>query len=316
MADLAVFAACAAAILFAGTRLVRHADRLALQTGLGGTRVGVLLLATATSIPEIVSSFTAAVLALPNLAAGNLLGTLPFNLSALAIAGLATRRPGVVAAAYRSHPRMLLAAFLSAATAGALLMLGDRVPVVAGVGLGAPLLVLGYAYVAWRPARPEPLETAAPGPAPPTLRASVLGFALHAVIVGTAALLLPRTAAALADQTGIARAFIGTALLAVATTLPELAVAVAAVRLGSWDLAIGNAFGSLLFNLALLGAIDLAFPGGSVLAHADLTHGITIVGAMAMFLGLRLLRPTSSAAPAAAILALHGLLLAVLYLTA
>lgn len=316
LADLAIFAACAGAILLAGTRLVRHADHLALQTGLGGTRVGILLLATATSIPEIVSAFTAASLALPNLATGNLLGTLPLNLSALAIAELVARRPGVVASAYASHPRMLWGGFLTTAMVGGLLAAGGRVPVVAGIGLGAPLLLLGYAYVAWRPGRAEPLQ---PGTAavPSGLGRSAAGFAAMALIVAGAALLLPRTAASIADETGIARAVVGTVLLAVATTLPELAVAVAAVRLGSRDLAVGNAFGSLLFNLALLGAIDAAFAGGSVLAHADAAHGVTVLGALGMFMALRVMpRSTDSFVPAATLLVLHAMLLGALYLVA
>lgn len=305
--DLATLAVAAATILFSGRRLVRHADAIALGTPLGRTRVGFLLLAAATSLPDLVSAVTAGVfLDLPNIAVGSLLGTLPLNLVVLATAEFAV--PGVLSGLYVAHRRSFWTCVAAVGLAGAAVLAGPRLPVVGGVGLVSPLLVAGYAWVA--------LRRQAPSQAAPQkgerLGRSVLWFLLHATIVGAAAMLLPGAAAAVADASGLSRAFVATAVVAAATTLPELVVAWAALRHGAVDMARGNALGSILFNLAFLGALD-GVVREPLLAQVDAAHAVTAAGALWMLgvVGLARPRPGGGAARLAAwsVLGAHLLLL-------
>lgn len=71
----------------------------------------------------------------------------------------------------------------------------------------------------------------------------------------------------------------GTTLVALSTTLPELVSSLAAVRLGAHDLAIGNLFGSNAFNMVLLVPLDLAQPG-ALLAQVSPTHALTCITAV------------------------------------
>jgi cation:H+ antiporter len=76
--------------------------------------------------------------------------------------------------------------------------------------------------------------------------------------------------------------FVGTLLVATTTTLPELTVTIASVRLGALDMAVGNLVGSNLFNLAILGVDDLAYLKGPLLTAAAPAHALSAVSAGVM----------------------------------
>ena len=69
--------------------------------------------------------------------------------------------------------------------------------------------------------------------------------------------------------------FIGTSLVAITTSMPELVTALAAVRLGAFDLAVGNLFGSNAFNMAAFFFADAAFREGPLLSAVDPAHALT-----------------------------------------
>ncbi|WP_187830196.1 hypothetical protein [Siccirubricoccus phaeus] len=86
-----------------------------------------------------------------------------------------------------------------------------------------------------------------------------------ALLILAAGYLLSETGAAAAAKTGLGSAFFGAPLLAVATSLPEISAMVGAVRLRRYEMAIGDVFGTNLFNAALLFLIDVLAPGEPVL---------------------------------------------------
>lgn len=90
-----------------------------------------------------------------------------------------------------------------------------------------------------------------------------------------------------AESTGLGATFMGTWLVGLSTSLPELVASIAALRLGAFDLAVGNLIGSNAFNMAILIVVDLAHPGGSIFVDASRTHALTAVsGIILMALGL------------------------------
>ena len=94
---LVVFALSAGLIWWAGTRLERLADVLSRRSGLGHAFTGVLLLAAASSLPEVATTVTAvAVLRDPSLAVHNLVGGVAFQTVVLAIADASKQRPGAL----------------------------------------------------------------------------------------------------------------------------------------------------------------------------------------------------------------------------
>ena len=79
------FILSAAVITFAAMQLAKYGDVIGLRTGLGGMFVGTLLLAAATSLPELITTISAIQSGVPNLAAGNLFGSNMFNMFLIAV---------------------------------------------------------------------------------------------------------------------------------------------------------------------------------------------------------------------------------------
>jgi cation:H+ antiporter len=82
---------------------------------------------------------------------------------------------------------------------------------------------------------------------------------------------------ALGDR-GTTATFIGTSLVAITTSLPELVVSISAVRLGAFDLAVGNLFGSNAFNMAAFFFADLTYQQGGLLSTVSSTHALKPCG--------------------------------------
>src|SRR4030043_1927521 len=92
-----------ALIVFAATQLAKYGDVIAVRTRLGGMFIGVLLLAGATSLPEVLTSISALSQQAPNLAAGNLLGSNTVNMLLLAIVDVVNRKQRILRNAALKH---------------------------------------------------------------------------------------------------------------------------------------------------------------------------------------------------------------------
>ena len=96
-------------------------------------------------------------------------------------------------------------------------------------------------------------------------------LAVAAIIILGASNFLAKSADVIAFKTGLGRAFIGVVLLATATSLPELGVGVSSIALvDKPDLAVGDAFGSNLFNLLIIGLLDLYWRNGPILGSVSI----------------------------------------------
>ncbi|MFN3594750.1 MAG: sodium:calcium antiporter, partial [Thiobacillaceae bacterium] len=115
-----------------------------------------------------------------------------------------------------------------------------------------------------------------------TLRRATVGYTVAAGVVVAAGIWLPMVAKALAWQNGLAESFVGTLFVAAVTSAPEAVVSIAAVRLGALDMALGNLFGSNLFNIAILALDDIAYTPGPLLSAVDPTHAVSALSAMVM----------------------------------
>ncbi|HEU0235052.1 MAG TPA: hypothetical protein VFR14_01290 [Candidatus Limnocylindrales bacterium] len=290
-----VFAGAAAIVVVAGIVLARSGDQIAERTGLGGLFVGMLLLAGATSLPEVTVDVSASLAGAPDLAVGDLFGSSMANMAILATIDL-LHRGGVWPAVSLGHAR--LASIGIALTAIAVLGIAAPPGVRLGwIGIETIVIVGGYiAAMLWirrspttahRRGQPS-VEVVSPtgwGATPAherPLRAEVARFAAGSVAVLVAAPALALSGQGIAAATGIGETFIGTVLLAGSTSLPELVASIAAVRIGAYDLAVGNLFGSNAFNMTALLAADAAYLPGPILAAVDPAQVVAGMGAILM----------------------------------
>jgi len=282
------FLVCAVLIARAGYVLSRSADALATAYGWGRGWVGLALLATVTSLPELASGISAVVLVdAPNLAVGNALGACVFNLLFLVVVDALQRHQPMYREASATH---LLSAGFGVVMLGFVamsLLTGSRAPAVLHVGIYSPVLLALYMVALKgvhgyeRQAMATGLSAQAPRPVGPT-RPEWARFGLAALVVLVAGSWLPRVADGLATTWGLSRSFVGTVLMALVTTLPEMAVTLGALRLGALDMAIGNLLGSNLFNIAILAVDDALYLRGPLLADAATVHAGTAVAALVM----------------------------------
>jgi cation:H+ antiporter len=285
-------AACAAVILAAGSQLSRYGDVIARLTGLGGSWIGLVLVASVTSLPELVTGVSSVTMAdVPDIAVGNILGACVLNLGMMVVLDALHRRASIYSVASQGH--VLGASFgivmLGIVIAGLLVgeVTGWHVRHLSYFSVALFLLYLvavrtiyQYEQGAQRAAVEAEAELR---PLPDiTLRQALLRYGAAAAVVVAAALWLPFAADRLATAMGWSDSFVGTLLVALTTTLPELTVTVAAVRIGALDLAIGNLVGSNLFNLAILALDDLLYVKGPLLSAVTPGHALTATAAVLM----------------------------------
>lgn len=284
------FAATALVIVVAGVRLARYGDVLGEKTGLGRSWIGVVLLAATTSLPELFTGFGATALAaLPDIALGDVLGSCMFNLLILSLMDAVQPEP-LSTRAHQGHALSIGFGLLLVGIAGTGLVANERIPAIGWVGLYSPVLIALY-FVAMRVIfaherhrrLQETQEVAEELQYRDiALRSAVVHYSLAALAVVAAALWLPRLGAELARQTGLGEAFVGSLFVAITTSLPEIVVSMAAVRIGALDLGIGNVLGSNLFNLLILGLDDLFYRQGPLLADAASSHSVSVAAIVIM----------------------------------
>lgn len=278
------FLICSALIVYSGSRLSRYADMMADAFGWGKMFMGILLLAAVTSLPELVSGIGATVVIdAPDLAVGDIVGSCVFNVLIISIMDVFydAKKP-VISAAQIGH--------VIAASFGILLLSVVGLSMVKPSILGSIGWIGGFSFaflflyvVSMRVIfLYEQRHSASRSDANMHSQTSqiVVFFSLHALVVTLAALALPYFGDHLAKATGLGQSFFGTLFVAASTSLPEIVVSVAAIRLGSIDLAIGNIFGSNIFNIAILAIDDILYKKGPIFQYTSPNHIIPLFGAI------------------------------------
>jgi cation:H+ antiporter len=282
---LLIFCVCAALIVVAGVYLTKYADAIADLTGLGRLLVGSLLLAGATSLPELAVDISAVRIGQPDLAVGDLMGSCLCNLLILALLDMSTYSRGRMLSTLSSAHALSGLMTITLASVAVIAMLGKPEFTLMGLGPGTfaiMALYIGGSRIVFYDQRLA-AKLAATGteqavliPAHPamSLGKASLGFVVAAVVILVVAPFMAHSADQLAELSGLGRSFVGTTLVALSTSLPELVASIAALRLGAYDLAIGNVFGSNSFNIAMLAVLDF-FQTGPLLSVIAPVHAIT-----------------------------------------
>lgn len=275
---------CLVVIAYAGYYLSRYGDIIAEKTGMSASWVGLALLATATSLPELVTGISSVTLAdTPNIAVGNALGSTVFNLAILVMLDALYKRETLYSSAAQGHILSAALGALLIAFSGFSLLLDSTgmSPVFGHIGLYTPFFVLIY-FVSVRAVHRyeqrmlnEYTETSAERYPQVTLKKAITGFSFAAAAVIAAGIFLPFVAKDIAELMGWGQSFVGTLLVAAVTSAPEIVVTISALRIGALDMAIANVLGSNLFNIIYLAVDDLFYTKGSLLASVNSAHAMT-----------------------------------------
>lgn len=251
-----------AILLLSGDSLVRGAVNLSLRLGVPKLLVSLTVVAFGTSAPELLVSLKSVLEGVPGIAVGNVVGSNIANvLLVLGVPALLSSIRSASCDARKSYVTMMIASvlFIGLAFTG-------PIGFWKGFGLLTILaVILGDTYVAVRRARRpgcEPDLEALEG-ADPTIPAWQVALYLLVGLIGLpfGADLLVDSAVMIAHDFGVSEAVIGLTLVAVGTSLPELATTVMAALRQHAEVALGNVIGSNMFNLlAIIGTTAVVHP--------------------------------------------------------
>jgi cation:H+ antiporter len=285
------FIICTAVIVYCGSRLSLYGDMIAEKTGMGRTWIGFIMLASVTSLPELITGISSvAITGVPNIAVGDVLGSCVFNMLIYAVLDVIYRPTPLSTKAHQGN--ILSAGFgillLGLAATG--LILGNRVSSLGWIGFYSPIIVVMY-FAAIRLVffyekrqlsflrKEMSIELKY---SDISMKTALVNYGINGTVVIVAAVFLPSIGEGLALSTGLGKTFVGNILIALSTSLPEVVVSVSAIKMDAIDLAIGNLFGSNIFNLFILAIDDALFINGPILSSVDTAHVFSALSAISM----------------------------------
>ncbi len=266
------FIGAASIIIISGRKLVYHADRFAKQKGWGEVWVGFILLSLATTLPELFTSLGAIVITKsPDLAMGDIFGSITFNLFILAILdvvqgkGPILRKVNINVITCGGVNIILCAIAAIGILSGISFTFGGLSPfsiVIAMAWLGGARLIFKKGTPEKKPGEISSIEP-------------LLKYLLCALFILGASIWLVRTAKEIVIETGLTETFVGVLFLGIVTSLPEVTTTISAIRKRAYDMAIGNIFGANMFNAALIFFCDASMGKASIFSTVSGSHILT-----------------------------------------
>lgn len=280
--DVFGFILCAAVIVISGSRLSKYGDMMADMMGWGKMFVGMILMASVTSMPELMTGISSIVIVdAPNLAVGDIVGSCAFNILIISMMDLFydSKKP-LTSVAQTGHVIAASFGIIMLSMVAFAILMPDIFGRIAWIG-GFSILFLILYFVAIRTVflyvKKQPVAVEVARPRTLTLKKVVFKYVLNAVFVIIAAIGLPYFGEHLAAASGLSQSFFGTLFIAASTSLPEIVVSIAAIRMGTIDLAIGNIFGSNIFNIGILALDDILYTKGPIFLFTNPNHIIPVL---------------------------------------
>lgn len=247
-------------LIWGADKFVFGASALARNAGVSPLLIGLTIVAFGTSAPEIFSSAVSALEDKPELAIGNAFGSNLFNIGvALGVAAILRPLTPPKSLIKKELPALILVTLVTGA-----LLFDLFIGLFDALVLIALSLFLGYKLLRKKKASEgvsevAPNESDDTGGSEPETRTwqAVAYMLLGLILLIVSAEALVASASAIAEALGVSEAIIGLTIVALGTSLPELAASITCVLKGHYDLAIGNIVGSNILNLLAV----LPFPG-------------------------------------------------------
>lgn len=309
--NVLTFVICATAIWWSGSRLPVHGKALAERLGIGAAAAGLFVLAIITSLPELSVTLSAMIREeAPDLALGNILGSNNFNLTIIALLEMAFVGGAFLKAVDAArYARSCIALLLLTAVVGAGVVFGEEIgsdylPILLFSVPIALIFIIESVRGEFSPSeesgREATTEAGSQSAQGAETKAAASGhttayhatwFALLAIVVVAAGFIMARAANSIAlyefpGGSILGQTLVGTLLVAIATSLPEVTVAFAAIRrAGSPDMALGTLLGSNSINILIfaIGAgIHVAVTGTSAWADVSPLNMVNVASGLVL----------------------------------
>ena len=290
---IAIFLGSAVVVVFAAIALGKAGEAISSNTGMGHLWVGLILIAGATSLPELVTTITAVQLDNPNLAVSIITGANMLNATKLAIIAGLLGGPFLYQRLSRGQEILSIEALVLTGLAALFITIGWGAAFF-GVTLAAILILTAY-LVGSRVLYTANIgdSTSVADEPDHSLRWGWTVYLLAAAAIMVSATALTISADEIATETGIAASFIGVLAVAFVTTVPELTVGITLMRLGAPEMAVAEFHGSNALNIAILAIADLTYLEGALFDDLDDSNflaglfAVLLVGMSALQIKLR-----------------------------
>lgn len=286
-------------IILSGTRLSIIADEIAAKTGLGRVFLGSILLAIATSLPEMVTIGSASLLEAPDIGIGNIFGSYSTNFLILVLIDLFHGRGPLMLDTGLENLLLAFFGILLSSTAIFFIILYTLsiLNTSTFIGFETPIILLCYLSSSrliyrYQKKNKKSIEEEAPimtsnGP----LARLYLHFALATLVIFVSGVTIAKTGEVIAETTGLGQSLVGTLFIGISTSLPELITTLTAVKIAAYDLAVGNILGSNIINITLIIVADLLYKPGPILESVSIIHAgtaslgiiLTIIASIGLF---------------------------------
>ena len=242
-------------------------------------------------MPELATGISAvALVKIPDLAIGTIMGSCIFNILIVALLDVIYRQAPILSKVSPNHIMSVVMGILLIALAAVSIFFGERISglVLGWIGIPSILAIVVYLIgVRWTLRSAREGQVASPPVANTryshiTMREVWLKFTLAGLAVIGSGIWLAFIGEEITATTGLGASFVGTLFLAISTSMPELALTIAAVRLGAIDMAVADVLGANMINIAKIFLIDIFYTDGSILSSVSKVHITSAVVAIVM----------------------------------
>lgn len=286
--NLLIYVVAVVGVWLSGVRLANLVDIISDRTGMGKAFAGFLLLSIATSFPEFVTCIATARIGKADMIGSNLAGGVCMQTAVLCVAdwkygkkaltGHAPTAPNLLSGTVV----LLLLAIASLGFVSGDYAIAGRVGVlpimmVIVMLIGMKMLYRYQGTESWTPDNPPQKTGNSRDKAGSISRYKLYGsFAFFTLCIGVAGTVVTYSSEAITNRWNIGAGFAGAVFIAVSTSLPELSACSQAVKMDRAPIAVGNIFGSNVFDMALLFVGDLFYTEGALFNNLTRVTGIYV----------------------------------------
>ncbi len=273
-----VFFALATVVYLSGKNLVKYGDIIAEKLNLSRTIIGIIFIASITSLPELITGISSVTYAdSPDIAGGGVFGSCMFNLFILAVLDGLYRNTPITTKIH--HGFTISASFgiilITVAVAG--ILFNQFIPNLGWISLLSLIIIAVYIIAVYIITRYEKrfIKKTVKEVAVSldyeeiSLKEAVFKYLINSVLIIVSATFLPEVGKILSHKYGLTETFFGTFFIALTTSLPEVAVSFSAVKMNLVTIAVANLLGSNIFNISILAINDIFFTKGSLFSFMD-----------------------------------------------
>lgn len=290
------YAIVAIIVVFLSIKAAKYVDLLDQTTSLSGAFIGGVLLSAVTSLPELLTSISATVwLDNPGLSIGNILGSNLFNLAVLAtliLFGVKAFKTSKISKTH-STTNIFLCLIYGVIVLNLFNILNFQVLTISFTSIIIFILyVIGIKAMANDDSADEPIaEAEAAVTIDLTVKQITTRFILTSIGLVVFSILITYITDIISVKLNLGTGIAGALFLGIATSLPEVTSCISLVKIGNFNIAVGNILGSNIFNFLVLFIADVIYIGGSIFTFSDpKTVNLLFFGSIATVLMLLILK--------------------------